>query len=92
MIDINSRILGDFKNGSIAYEEGLMTAMEYGKLGYDKLVSASKIGNSNKLLTHEEKQYSIDSFNEFLSMNEIDMEVLSGNLIDCNFDNIRYLE
>ncbi|MDY6065518.1 MAG: CpsB/CapC family capsule biosynthesis tyrosine phosphatase [Finegoldia sp.] len=92
MIDINSRILGELKNGSIAQEQGIMTAMEYGRLGYDKLVSASELSFNTRPLNHEEKQYSIDRFNEALQMNGVDVEILTGNLIDCNFDNLKYLD
>ena len=43
MIDINSKIMADMKNGSSNMDQAIATAIEYARLGYKKVVSLSLI-------------------------------------------------
>ncbi len=84
MIDINSKIMFDIKNGSSNIDQAITTAIEYEKLGYKKVVNASEISLNNRILTSEEKQLLIDRVNEELNYQKIDFQILSGNLMTCD--------
>ena len=84
MIDINSKIMADMKNGSSNMDQAVATAIEYARLGYKKVVSASEISTNGRVLTADEKQLLIDRINDELDYQKIDFQVLSGNLMSCD--------
>lgn len=84
MIDINSKIMADMKNGSSNMDQAIATAIEYVRLGYKKVVSASEISTNGRVLTADEKQLLIDRLNDELDYQKIDFQVLTGNLMSCD--------
>ena len=73
MIDINSKIMADMKNGSSNMDQAVATAIEYARLGYKKVVSASEISTNGRVLTSDEKQLLIDRIND-----ELDYQKIAG--------------
>lgn len=90
MIDINSKIMADMKNGSSNMDQAIATAIEYARLGYKKVVSASEISTNGRVLTSDEKQLLIDRINDELDYQKLDFHVLSGNLMSCDSKMMEY--
>lgn len=84
MIDINSKIMADMKNGSSNLDQAIATAVEYVRLGYKMVVSASEISTNGRVLNMDEKQLLIDRVNDELDYQKLDFRVLSGNLMSCD--------
>ncbi|WP_297813888.1 tyrosine-protein phosphatase [uncultured Finegoldia sp.] len=92
MIDINSKIMADMKNGSSNMDQAVTTAIEYVRLGYKKVVSASEISLNGRVLTEDEKKLLIDRLNDELEYQEIDFKVLPGNLMCCDAKMMAYFK
>ena len=92
MIDVNSKIMADMKNGSSNMDQAIATAIEYARLGYKKVVSASEISTNGRVLTSDEKQLLIDRINDELDYQKIDFQVLSGNLMSCDPKMMEYFQ
>ena len=90
MIDVNSKIMADMKNGSSNLDQAIATALEYVRLGYKKVVSASEISTNGRVLYADEKQLLIDRINDELDYQKIDLQVLSGNLMTCDPKMVEY--
>ena len=76
--------MADMKNGSSNLDQAIATAVEYVRLGYKMVVSASEISTNGRVLNMDEKQLLIDRVNDELDYQKLDFRVLSGNLMSCD--------
>lgn len=82
--------MADMKNGSSNLDQAIATAVEYVRLGYKMVVSASEISTNGRVLNMDEKQFLIDRVNDELDYQKLDFRVLSGNLMSCDPKMIEY--